>query len=147
MARVGKVFKWIAIVIVVLIAALYAFNTLYNRVTGPPASAANVSDLRSLNTALHTYQGKYGHYPNTLAELGVAASGPASEQGAGLIGSKLASGSAHGYRYTYEKSAQGYSIHADPDGVENNIHLYTDETSEVRFKRKKAADRASDVLQ
>jgi hypothetical protein len=64
-----------------------------------------------------------------------------------LIGSKLASGSAHGYRYTYEKSAQGYSIHADPDGVENNIHLYTDETSEVRFKRKKAADRASDVLQ
>jgi hypothetical protein len=147
MARVGKVFKWIAIVIVVVIAALYAFNTLYNRVTGPPASAANVSDLRSLNTALHTYQAKYGHYPNALAELGVASSGPASEQGAGLIGSKLAAGSAHGYRYSYEKSGHGYSIHADPESDETNMHLFTDETSEVRFKRKKPANRSSDVLQ
>jgi hypothetical protein len=147
MARVGKVFKWIAIAIVVLIAALYAFNTLYNRVTGPPASAANVSDLRSLNTALQTYKVKFGHYPDTLQQLGVAASGPASELGAGLIGSKLAAGNAHGYRYTYSKSGQGYSIHADPDGAENNMHLFTDETSEVRFKRKKPADRSSDVLQ
>ena len=147
MARVGKVFKWIAIVIVVLIVALFAFNSLYNKVTGPPAPAATVSDLRSLNTALHTYQSKFGHFPDTLQELGVAASGPSGEHGAGLIGSKLAGGSAHGYRYTYSKSAQGYAIHADPEGTENNMHLYTDETSEVRFQRRKPAERTSDVLQ
>src|SRR6266540_711843 len=111
MARVGRVFKIVAISFVVILAVLYAFNALYNKVTGPPASPANVSDLRSLNTALHTYQSKYGHYPNALQELGVAASGPASEHGAGLIGSKLASGSAHGYRYNYSKSEQGSSIH------------------------------------
>jgi type II secretory pathway pseudopilin PulG len=147
MARVGRIFKWIAIVIVVLIAALVAFNSLYNKVTGPPAPAATVSDLRSLNTALHTYQSRFGHYPDALQDLGVAASGPSGEHGAGLIGSKLARGSAHGYSYTYTKSAQGYSIHANPEGTENNMHLFTDETSEVRFQRKKPAERSSDILQ
>ena len=147
MAKVGKVLKWSLIVIIVLIGALFAFNTLQEKVTGPPAQPANVSDLRSYNTALHTYQRKYGHYPDTLQQLGVGANGPASEQGAGLIGSKLASGVAHGYHYTYSKTAQGYAIHADPDDVGNNMHLYTDESSEIRFRRKKPAERESDVLQ
>ena len=147
MAKVGKVLKWIVIVIVVAIVGIFAFNTLQEKVTGPPAQPANVSDLRSYNTALHTYHQKYNKYPDTLLQLGVAASGPASEQGAGVIGSKLASGVAHNYHYTYSKTAQGYAIHADPGEAGNNMHLYTDESSEIRFRRKRPADRDSDVLQ
>ncbi len=147
MARAGKIFKWILIVLVVFIVALLVANSMMNRMSGPPADALNISDLRSLNTALHTYQSKFGHFPDSLKDLGVAASGPSSEHGAGLIGSRLASGRAHGYRYTYSKTAQGYAVNADPDGAENNVHLFTDETSELRFERKKPADKSSRVLQ
>ena len=101
MARAGKVFKWISIVVLVLVVALLVANSLMYRMSGPPADALNISDLRSLNTAVHTYQSKFGHFPDSLQDLGVAASGPSSERGAGLIGSRLASGKAHGYRYTY----------------------------------------------
>jgi len=147
MAKVGKALKWMVIVVVVAIVGVVAFNTLQEKVTGPPAQPANVSDLRSLNTALHTYKSKFAHYPDTLQQLGVAPNGPASEQGAGLIGSKLASGVAHGYRYFYTKTAQGYSIHADPGEAGNNMHLFTDESSEIRFQRNKPAERDSAVLQ
>ena len=147
MARAGKVIKWILIVVILLIVALVVANSTMNRMSGPPADALNISDLRSLNTALHTYQSKFGHFPDSLQDLGVAASGPSSEHGAGLIGSRLASGKAHGYRYIYAKTAQGYTIHADPDGVENNVHLFTDETSELRFERKKSAGANSPALQ
>jgi type II secretory pathway pseudopilin PulG len=143
MARAAKVFKWILIVVVLVVVVA---NSMMNRMSGPPADALNISDLRSLNTALHTYQSKFGHFPDSLLDLGVAASGPSSEHGAGLIGSRLASGKAHGYRYSYAKTAQGYSIHADPDGTENNVHMFTDESSELRFQRKKPAERDSPLL-
>jgi type II secretory pathway pseudopilin PulG len=146
MARAAKVFKWILIVVVLVVVALLVANSMMNRMSGPPADALNISDLRSLNTALHTYQSTFGHFPDSLQDLGVAASGPSSEHGSGLIGSRLASGKAHGYRYSYAKTAQGYSIHADPDGAENNVHMFTDESSELRFQRKKPAGRDSPLL-
>ena len=146
MARVGKWLKRIAISIVLLIVAVVAYNMLRDKVTGPSPDAANVSDMRSLNTALHTYKSAYGHYPDSLAELGVAASGPSNESGAGLIGSKLAAGKAHGYSYAYTKTGQGYTLHGDPATPETNVHLYSDESAEVRFKRKSPADRDSEVV-
>jgi hypothetical protein len=147
MARVGRWLKRIVIVIVLAIVVVVAYNMVHDKITGPPPQAANISDLRSLNTALHTYKSVYGHYPDSLKDLGVPAAGPSNEQGAGLIGSRLAAGKAHGYSYTYAKSAQGYSLHADPDTTETNIHLYSDENAEVRFKRKAPADRDSEILQ
>src|SRR5947209_5634513 len=136
MARAGKWLLRVVIVIALVVVGLIAYSVLHDKVTGPPPQTANISDVRSLNTALHTYKSAYGHYPDSLRELAPPVTGPSSEVGAGLIGSRLASGKAHGYRYSYAKTPQGYELHADPDGSENNVYLFSDESAEVRFKRK-----------
>lgn len=146
MARAGKWLKRSVIAIVLLVVAVVAYNMLHEKVTGPAPDPVNISDMRSLNTALHTYKSMYAHYPDSLSELGVAASGPRDERGAGLIGSRLASGKAHGYRYSYKQSGRGYSLNGDPDGAETNVHLYSDESAEVRFKRKAPAGKDSEVV-
>ena len=147
MARVGSWLKGIAILIALVIAVFFGWNATQNKSTGPPAPAASLSDMRSLNTALHTYQSKYGHYPDTLQDLGVAANGPSSEHGAGLIGPKLVGGSLHGYRFTYLKRVQGYYIHGEPTNSENKVHLFTDETLEIKFELEKPAGPDSTVIQ
>jgi type II secretory pathway pseudopilin PulG len=147
MARVGSWLMGIVILIALVIAAFFGWNAMQNKSAGPQAPAASISDMRSLNTALHTYQSKYGHYPDTLQDLAVAANGPSSEHGAGLIGSKLAGGSLHGYRFTYAKRAQGYYIHGEPTDTENKVHLFTDESLEVKFELEKPAGPDSIVVQ
>ncbi len=142
-----KFVKRLLLVLVVVVVALIAYVMLHNRVSGPPPDAANLKDLRSLNTALQTYKSAYGHYPDSLAQLGVPRQGPSSEQAAGLIGSKLAAGSIHEYNYTYVKTASGYEIHADPTTADNNVHLYTNQTADIRFNRKKPADGSSPIAQ
>ena len=146
MARVGRWFLRIVIVVVLVIIAIVAYNYAHEKITGPPADAANLSDLRSLNTALHTYRSAYGRYPDSLQQLKIPASGPSTEQAAGLLGSKLASGRIHGYLYSYAKTAEGYTVHADPEGNDTNMHLFTDESSEIRFQRRKPAGKSSKVL-
>jgi len=147
MAKAGKWIKRILLLVVLAIVAAVAYGFLHDKFTGPPPKSANLSDLRGLNTALHTYHKIYGHYPESLQELTVPDLGPTTEHAAGLLGGRLASGKAHGYRYTYAKTGNGYAVHADPEGADNNIHLFTDESSEIRFRRKQAAERNSDVLQ
>ncbi len=142
--------KWIKrllLFVVIVIAVLVGYVFMHDRVTGPPPAMANMSDLRSLNTALKTYKTTYGHYPDSLAQLGVSRSGPASEQAAGLLGAKLASGTVHAYTYTYAKTASGYEVHADPATADTNVHLYTDESAEIRMQRKKPAGKESQIAQ
>jgi hypothetical protein len=146
MAKVGKWLLRIVMVVVVVIVVIVAYNYAHEKITGPPANAANLTDLRSLNTALHTFRSAYGKYPDSLQQLEIPASGPSTEQAAGLLGTKLASGKIHGYRYSYAKTADGYGVHADPEGTDTNMHFFTDESSEIRFQRKKPAEKSSEVL-
>jgi type II secretory pathway pseudopilin PulG len=146
MRKVGKWILRIVAAIVALVLVIVAYNYAHEKITGPPPDEANVSDLRSLNTALHTYRSAYGHYPETLQQLAIPAHGPSTDQAAGLLGSKLAAGKIHGYRYSYSRNGDGYAVHGDPDGSDNNVHLFTDESSEIRFQRKRPAEKGSEVL-
>ena len=147
MAKARSWIKRIFLLVIVAIAAWIGYNLAHDRVVGPPVQAANLSDMRSLNTALKTYHSLYGHYPQSLGELGVPEHGPSSEHGAGLLGSKLATGHSHGYQYTYAATTGGYEIHGDPEKADNNVHLYSDQTAEIRAQRNKPAEKSSDIQQ
>lgn len=147
MSRVWKFLKRFLLVVVIALVAWIAYSYLHRKITGPPVQQVNLSDMRSLNTALNTYSKAYGHYPDSLGQLGMPKRGPDSAEAAGLLGSKLVSGHAHGFVYTYTRTANGYEIHGDPEGSETNVHLFTDQSAEVRMERKKPAGRDSGIAE
>ena len=62
---------------------------------------AAIADLRAVAAAANTYRNAYGELPETLAELGPAASGGVSPDAAGLLDTALASGEKDGYTLRY----------------------------------------------
>jgi hypothetical protein len=110
--------------------------------------------VRVLSITLATYRTEYGHYPSSLIELGPpAAGGAAHEHAAGLIDSLLASGAKQGYRFVYlPSSAQlggpldRYTLNADPQTGEHRVHLYSDESGQIRSERGKPASATSRPL-
>jgi len=105
-----------------------------------PANEAEIAgDLRALHTACVSYGVAYGiGYPAGLSDLGPSTK--LDRHGAGLIDGELASGTKHGYGFTYApgKPAAGkvsmYTIHADPValGRAGQRHFFMNETGVIR---------------
>ena len=150
-----RTLKLIAAGVVVLVAVAILVPTLFRRaIFDPPGEAPPVGEVRVLNTALTTYQTAYGYFPDSLAELGPPAAGGATDKhAANLIDSLLASGTKRGYRFVYLPSSarpggplDSYALHADPRTGEHHVHLYSDESGQIRFERGKSASAASRPL-
>jgi hypothetical protein len=108
-------------------------NLLHSRMAANEASS--VGSLRTINTAIVEYRANYGHYPNSLRQLGPSAAGQASENGADLIDPALADGNKSGYRFSYgATSGSGYSVKAEPTeiGSTGNRRFSTDQTGVLR---------------
>lgn len=102
--------------------------------------------MRVIVTCANTYHDTYHHYPRDLSQLGPPASGAASEEGAELIDSGLASGVRASYQFSYAVTDQGFEVHADPltanDGVR---HFYSAQDGVIHADRKPASS-ASPLL-
>ncbi len=147
--------KYIAAGVAVLVAVAILVPILFrNVIFDPPGDAPPVGEMRVLNITLTTYRTTYGHFPGSLAELGPPAAGTtAGEHAADLIDSLLASGMKRGYRFVYLPSSarpggplDGYNLHGDPQTGERHVHLYSDESGQIRSERGKPASAASRPL-
>ena len=130
----GPSFSWleglIVASIVLTISAIAVPNLLRSRMAANEASA--IGAVRTLNTALVTYQTEYGSFPTSLDQL---ASG---EQP--LIDQVLATGEKYGYRFEYrpewvrkdgQKIFVGYSTLAKPEDKNRGTRLYRSSDSGV----------------
>ena len=151
-----KFYRWVenrnAVVVsatlIALPAALLALTGFLSSGHGCALQDKAVTNMRSLNTAVVTYEITYKAYPPSLAALGPPATGqPFSAQAAGLISPKLGSGNYTDYRFRYSLKepldngdVPGYVIVADPivDGPERR-HYYTREDAIVRSEKGRSA--------
>ena len=147
----GVVMVPVALAIVGIVAAIAIPNLLRARISANESAA--VGSVRTLNTALVTYQATYNHYPETVGALGGGKS--SSETSAGLIDDKLAGGTSSGYRFRYEHLAavdeereEGYVIHADPINPNSTgvRHFFSDQTGVIRYSSVGEADAESPPL-
>jgi len=100
------------------------------------SEASAVGSLRTLNTALITYNATYpdvGFAPN-LEVLGGNGPQEPSAQHAGLIDDSLASGVKSGYQFHYTRMGKdAYTITARPVEPENGLRsFFTDQTGVIR---------------
>jgi type IV pilus assembly protein PilA len=138
--------------IVLIVAAIAIPNLLRARISANESSA--VGSVRTLNTALVSYQAQYGHFPETMGALASNGNTTPSETGAMLIDDVLAKGEKSGYRFAYEHVApaqgqtEGFTVTASPlvqnsSGVRN---FFSDETGIIRCSRSAPADKESPPL-
>ena len=109
--------------------------------------ASAVGSLRTLNTALITYQATYpdAGFAPTIESLG--GDGQPSPQRAGLIDPTLASGMKSGYRFQYTRtSSSSYTITARPVefGKTGTRNFFTDESGVIRSTREDREANAGD---
>jgi type II secretory pathway pseudopilin PulG len=118
----------VAAVPLALFMAILIPNIMYSRIEANETAA--IGSLRTLNTAIMTYELTYGHYPASLAVLGppdklldyegreLPAKATPSEKGADVIEAVLAGGEKSGYKFSYhldgKSDPKAYSVSADP---------------------------------
>jgi len=144
-----------AIPVVLIVAAIAIPNLIRAKMSANQSSA--VASLRTLDTTLIQYQSTYGHYPESIAQLGPPLpNGSVSEDHAGLIDGVLASRMKSGYTFTYESvpkqqpsDTDGFTIHADPIQYDRTglTHFFSDQTGVIRMDTRKPADAESPPLE
>lgn len=130
----------VAIILTIVAIALPNFN----RGRMQANETAAVAAMRSVTTAIVTYESTYGTgYPNGLPDLGPPPVGtPPAGTSADLIDSLLASGTRSGYAFTYVSSDtngdgrnDAYTLNAAPStpGSTGTKHFYVDATNVIRY--------------
>src|SRR5580704_4147478 len=156
MSRKQKGFSLIELLIVVaiilIIAAIAIPNLLRARMAANEASA--VASLRTINTALITYNSTYGQYPTSLLNLAdvTAGTNPTSTS-ADLLDPILGSSAPQksGYNFVYAATGTGnitYTINGNPV-VANQTGLryfFTDQSAVIRANPSTTASIADSPL-
>jgi len=142
MALAGLILGYtgVAVVPLLLILAIAIPNLLNARVAANEAAAKGA--LRTLNTAVLTYEASYGKFPPDLKSLGPQAPGKgASADAADLIDAELAAGTKSGYQFSYEVildaagKPSNFKIKAVPlvPGKTGLRYMWVDQSGEVQF--------------
>ncbi len=128
----------IVVAIILIIAAIAIPSLIRSKMAANEASA--VGSLRTMNTALESYDTTYGStYPTTLANLAPAAI--PSSTAADLLDAVLVTGTKSGYLFTYTPgpadsngNISTYTINADPitRGTTGQRSFYTDASLIIR---------------
>ena len=120
----------IAIILIIVTVALPKLNRsrMYAQET------AALQAIQALNIAEALYNSTFGHFADSLAQLGPSASGTPSESAADLISGDLAGGEKQGYRFTLRATPAGYGISAVPifPGSTGSRSFYSDQTQVLR---------------
>jgi prepilin-type N-terminal cleavage/methylation domain-containing protein len=110
--------------------------------------SAGAGSLRTVNTALASFQIKWGTFPAALSNLGGTcnATTPATATAACLMddvqAKALAVGPVSGYAFTYTQTNSGasFTLNADPaTGSRASRHYYSDDGLVIHFNDKQAA--------
>jgi len=125
----------IVVAIILVIAAIAIPNFLHSKMAANQASA--VGSMRSLNTALVSYNTTYGIFPAALTNLGpIASGGTPSSTSADLIDAVLAAGIKSGYTFVYSAGAsdESYSLTATPVAAATSGQnmYFTDQSGVIR---------------
>jgi type IV pilus assembly protein PilA len=125
----------IVVAIILVIAAIAIPNFLHSKMAANQASA--VGSMRSLNTALVSYNTTYGIFPAVLTNLGpIASGGTPSSTSADLIDAVLAAGIKSGYTFVYSAGAsdESYSLTATPVAAATSGQnmYFTDQSGVIR---------------
>jgi type IV pilus assembly protein PilA len=133
----------IVVAIILIIAAIAIPNFLKSKMAANEAST--VSSMRTLNTAMVTYQSQCPAvgYPASLVDLGPSA-GSGCVGGANIVDNIIgvANPQKSGYSFTYAPVAAGgingsYTLNADPQsrGTTGQRSFYTDPSGVIRFNQ------------
>lgn len=152
MALTGLIMGYAGVALFPLLIAVIAIpNLLHARRAANQAVA--LTSLRTINTAVITYQATFNHYPSSLAELGSKPGGGMPDATASaLIDDVLAAGVKAGYRFGYQARSthndgvlDAYQVHADPTepGTTGDAHFFTDESGVIRVAREGPANEHS----
>jgi type IV pilus assembly protein PilA len=148
MALAGLIMGYICASIfpVMIIAAIAIPNFLRARIAANEASA--VGSVRTINTAVLTYQSRYHHYPNALSDLGPASAGSEGERSANLLDAQIAVGQRHGYQFLYSPSVNGFELQAEPlvKGSTGTRCLFSDQSAVIRISQVCPATLEADPL-
>lgn len=152
---VAAVAFFMAIPVILIVAAIAIPNLIRAKISANQASA--VASVRTLNSALIGYQSVYGHYPDSIVQLGPP--GPSEhvgDQHAALIDAVLATSVKSGYRFAYESvpkqdpnGEDGFVIHADPVTYDRTGYTYyfSDQSGVIRMDRTREATADSPPLE
>jgi type IV pilus assembly protein PilA len=142
----------IVVAIILIIAAIAIPNLLRARMAANEASA--VASLRTINTALITYNSTYGQYPTSLLNLAdvTAGTNPTSTS-ADLLDPVLGSATAQksGYNFVYAAAGAGnitYTTNGNPV-VANQTgmrYFFTDQSAVIRANPSTTASIADSPL-
>jgi prepilin-type N-terminal cleavage/methylation domain-containing protein len=122
----------IVIAIILIIAGIALPRLGVARIAG--YEVATIEALKTINTAQVQYFSTYGHFAQTLEELGPPTDGSSKgPRAAGLIDEKLSTGLHSGYTFALVGSPSGYSVTADPQSESTGArHFYTDHNNVIR---------------
>jgi prepilin-type N-terminal cleavage/methylation domain-containing protein len=81
---------------------------------------AAIAEVKTLQSVEAQYYAVYGHYPQSLGELGKPSSGSPTASAADLVSGDLAQGEKGGYKFTVQATPNGYQINADPVAYNNS---------------------------
>lgn len=130
----------IVVAIILIIAAIAIPNYLNSRAAASESAAGG--SVRSVNTALASYQSKWDVFPPDLKSLGGDCSAtPASATAScnmddGTAKAMDAGTKVNGYLYTYAQvgSGTGFTLHADPaPGNRATKHFFASETLTTHY--------------
>jgi type IV pilus assembly protein PilA len=123
----------IAIILIIVSVAIPKLNKsrMYAQET------AALKAIQALNIAEALYDSTFGHFAQSLTELGPSASGTPSESAADFISRDMAAGEKQGYRFTLRGTPTGYSISAVPvsPGSTGSRSFYSDQSQVLRESR------------
>jgi type IV pilus assembly protein PilA len=140
----------IVVAIILIIAAIAIPNLLRARMAANEASA--VASMRTMNTALITYNSTYGIYPTSLANMADVAAGTSpTSTSADLLDPVLASATAQksGYNFLYVASGtvsyviNGNPVTANQTGIR---YFFTDSSAVIRYNPSASATVADSPL-
>ena len=92
---------WKLLSVGLLLLDLPSLEVEWNRASLDSNEREALETLKSLAQAVENYRRTYTRLPESLAQLGPPAKGPASAKEAGLVGAELAAGAQSGYIFRY----------------------------------------------
>jgi prepilin-type N-terminal cleavage/methylation domain-containing protein len=122
----------IVIAIILIIAAIAVPKLNVARMQAQEMAA--ISTFNTIHVAQTSYFSQFGHFAESLVQLGPPAGGAVGPASADLIPGDLATGQKSGYVFTVAASKDGYTITAVPQifGQTGRRTFFSDQTLTVR---------------
>ena len=106
------------VIAIILVIAAIAVPKLNNARMHAQEMAA-IREINTIHTAQTQYFSQFGHFAETLAQLGPPPSGTAGPAAADLIPGDLALGDKSGFLFTVAATKEGYTVSAVPKAFNN----------------------------